>query len=237
MAYEFSIALLSWLQIALLFVSVFFAFLTLRGIRKRKHKKKIMKIKKIVFAWLTAAVAFLAMALLFNNINSIYLRYRPPSAGDVFFILSYISFAIAFAYFWFKTHRTHKLHAKEPIFMFGVACGVFIWLYYLFQQVLICGSAGTSLAVKFLNYFNPIAVSIVFLLTLVIHPRLQAKVIRTPLWYISNGIFTYFIAFMLYVYSFWNITMTFIPVLYAALFFMSSGYFLLGFVAAKKKYA
>lgn len=236
MAYGFSIALLSWLQIVLLFVSVFFAVLALKGMRKRKHKQKIMQVKKMVFAWLTAAVSFLAIGLLFNSVNAIYLNYRPPSAGDVFLVLSYISFAIAFAYFWVRTHRMHKLPVKEPVFMFGVACGVFIWLYYLFQNVLICGSGGASLAVKFLNYFNPIAVSVVFLLTLIIHPRLKARVIRTPLWYISNGIFMYFIAFMLYVYSFWSITMTFIPLLYAVLFFLSSGYFLLGFIAAKKNY-
>jgi hypothetical protein len=66
---------------------------------------------------------------------------------------------------------------------------------------------------------------------------MQAKVIRTPLWYISNGIFTYFIAFMMYAYSLWNTAIPAMPVIYSVLFAISSAYFVLGFFAAKKKYS
>jgi hypothetical protein len=113
---------------------------------------------------------------------------------------------------------------------------VFIWLYYLFVLSINPGASGAGLGSRLLAYSPPILVSLMFLLTLVVHPRMKAKIIRTPLWYISSGIFTYFIAYMIREYYVWNATYTFIPVVYAALMLISSFYLCLGFFAAKRKF-
>jgi FtsH-binding integral membrane protein len=97
-------------------------------------------------------------------------------------------------------------------------------------------SAGLPLGVKALNYLYPVLVSLIFIFTLVVHPRMKARIIRTPLWYISSGVFTYFIGYMIYTYSLWNTTQPFVPAVYSAFLMISAAYFCLGFYAAKRKY-
>jgi uncharacterized membrane protein len=195
-----------------------------------------MLIKRKTFIWLTAGVTSLAVAFAIRNISSIFGYSRYPSLADVFFALAYCTMAVGFDYFWYKSAKLHKLHIKEPIFIFGVVCGVFIWLYYLFVTSIIPDSAHSSWPIQALNYYGPVMVSMIFILTLVIHPRMRAGVIRTPLWYISSGVFTYFLGSMMLYYYMWNRSYDFMPVFYSVLFLISSLYFLLGFYAAHKKY-
>ena len=236
MTYELSTTTIMWFHNLLLFLALFFAVNNLHNFMKIKIKKNIIRIKKIVFTWLTAGIAFMFIAFLLNNIYLAVGIYKSPSSIDLFFVLSYICLAAAFGYFWFATHKLHKLHIKEPVFIFGVICGVFIWLYYLFTNIIIPGSIFESATVQFLNYFYPIMISTIFILTLIIKPRLESGIIHTPLWYISNAIFMYFFAFMIYAYSLWNTHIIILPIIYAVLFFLSSGYFLLGFYTATQKY-
>ena len=237
MAYETSTIVLLWLQDLLLFIALFFAAWTLVHLTHFKKKKEVIRIKKVVFAWLTAGLAFIAVAFLLNNIYSYFMIHRQVSSIDLFFSLGYICFALAFGYFWYSSAKLHTMHIREPVFIIGVASGIVIWLFYLFRIVILPGSRGAHPLILTLNSFYPIIVSIIFLLTLIIHPKMKAGMIRTPLWYISSGVFMYFFAFMIYSYSVWNAEADILPVIYSVLFLLSAGYFLLGFYSAHRKYA
>jgi len=226
----------SWIQVMFLLVSVFYAIIALAKLHHKKHKTPIMRLKRSVFAFLGFGIAALAVGYLVSNIYDIFGISVFPSPADLLFIMGYISMAVGFGYFWYESSKLHTLHIREPIFMTGVISGVFIWLYYLFVIFIIPKSAGLPLGVKTLNYLYPVLVSLIFIFTLVVHPRMKASIIRTPLWYISSGVFTYFIGYMIYTYSLWNVTQPFVPAVYSALYMLSAAYFCLGFYAAKRKY-
>jgi glucan phosphoethanolaminetransferase (alkaline phosphatase superfamily) len=112
---------------------------------------------------------------------------------------------------------------------------VLIWIYYLFRSTII---AHPVLAANqgIIFFLHPLAVALIFLLTLIIHPAHKAKVIRTPLWYVSSGVFLYFLGYMIMAYSFIKPVAKLIPLLYTTLLFLSSAYFALGLFAASKKF-
>jgi uncharacterized membrane protein len=226
-----------WLQVVFLFAAVFFAVIALAKLYHKKHKTHIMLIKRKVFALIGFGVAALAVGYLVKYLYAAFSLEMFPGPQDLFFIMGYLSLAAGFAFFWYESSKLHTLHIKEPIFIFGVICGVFLWLYYLFMMSIMPNSASLSLGGKLLNYFYPVMVSLIFIFTLVVHPRMKARLIRTPLWYLSSGVFTYFIGFMIYTYSLWNTTLPFVPMVYSAFMMLSALYFCLGFYAAKKKYS
>jgi hypothetical protein len=228
---------MSWLHIALLFASTFFAILTVKRLSKAKHMKKMLEIKRDTFILLTPGIAALAIAYLYQNILLFTGEYIFPSGADIFFSAAYILFALGLAYFAFRAMNIHKIHIKDHIFSFAVLCAVFIWLYYMFVVVIIPRSTDLPFLTTLLDYAYPVLVSIIFLLTLIIQPLLRMKKIRTPLWYISSGIFVYFLGYMMYTHFLWTTSAISLPPVYTALFMLSSIYFLLGFVAAKRKYS
>ncbi|MBU2561706.1 MAG: hypothetical protein KKD17_05390 [Nanoarchaeota archaeon] len=229
-------SIISWIQTAVLISAAWLAIADARRFHRQKHKKEIMQVKKSVFTWLAIGITSMALAYLAQNIIMVSGRYARITVADVLFVLSFASLAIGFDYFWYKTAKMHKLHIKEPVFIFGVICGVFIWLYYLFVMAIIPNSTGYPVTVRALYYFYPVMVSLIFIFTLVVHPRMKAGVIRTPIWYISNGVFTYFIAYMIQTYYKWNMGAEFLSTVYSVLFLISACYFALGFYAARKKY-
>ncbi|MFH1063813.1 MAG: hypothetical protein V1729_01895 [Candidatus Woesearchaeota archaeon] len=234
--YDIMIQLMGWAQALLLIAAAFYGVRNLHGLITAKHKKGVMQIKRTTFLFLTPGIIFLTIAFLINNAYGILGAATFPSFADIFFVLSYTLFTIGFAYFWFASAKLHKLNIKEPFFILGVSCAVFIWLYFLFRSSIIPNTAGNPFLMNALDYFYPIIVSLMFLFTLVIHPRLKAGIIRTPLWYISTAIFTYFIAYMIYTYSIWHSSIEFLPMLSTALFMISAGDFALGFYTGHKKY-
>ena len=234
MDYAVAFMLIWWLNIVLLAIASYLSIVAVKHLFSRMHPHEIMRVKRVVFSLLSVAVLLLTLA----NLVNVAFRFVAVAwwLDNVLFIASYLCFAAAFGYFWYSTAKMHQLHIKEPIFMLGVVCGVFIWLYYLFVLSIIPGVEGADLGSKILAYSPPVLVSLMFVLTLVVHPRMKANIIRTPLWYISSGVFMYFIAYMIREYYVWNSTYSFIPVLYAVLLLLSSFYFALGFFAAKKKF-
>jgi hypothetical protein len=235
MAYEIASDVIQVVHNVLLFFAAYFAIAVVRNLYSKKHKIEIMHIKRSVFSWLAAGVSCMALAFLLDKLN----YFSPGSFAwlvDLFFVASYLALAAAFAYFWYRSAKLHTLHIKEPIFIFGVVCGVFIWLYYLFVLSIIPGSVGMPFGIRLLHFFYPVAVSLIFIFTLVVHPRMKANVIRTPLWYISNGVFAYFIGYMMHSYSFWNTTLSFLPIVSSAFLLLSAFHFCIGFFAAKRKF-
>jgi len=197
----------------------------------------ILRIKKNVFYFLTAGSYSLSIGLTISSVGLLFGVGYIPFFIDLFFVIGYSSLTLGFLYFWYKSGKLHKLHVKEPFFILGVFCGVFIWLYYLFVLSILPNSDGLSFMNRLLNFFYPVIVSMMFLSTLVIHPRMKAGLIRTPLWYISSGVFTHFLAFMMYEYAVWNNAFVTLERVYRILFIISAAYFAIGFFAAKRKYS
>ena len=221
----------------LIFIALFYSMQATRHLFIKKFKEEIMYIKKQVFMLFTVGLGFLTIAFSVDNIYQFSKIESMYLISNFFFSISYILFIAAFAYFWYKSKRLHKLPRKELVFFFTVTCAVFIWLSYLFIGLIMPKIYGLPIINKFFAFFNPIAVSIIFLLTLVVNPRLKAGIIRTPLWYISCGIFVYFIGYMFLTYAYWYPRYKWIPAIYSVLFLFSLLYFLLGSFAAKRKFS
>jgi len=226
---------IEWLRNILLIIALFYAIKTIKALFKADSKNDIIGMKRVVFTLIAAGIAFLLLAFIIENFSGV-INKSFTLAGIVFFSLAYILLLIAFAYFWHDSSRFHRLHISEPIFFLGVFAGVMLWLYYMMRITVQANAAGLSLLNKIIFFIHPLAVAIIFLLTLIIHPAHKAKVIRTPLWYISSGVFLYFIGYNIMAYSFVRPAAKLIPLLYTMLLFLSAVYFTLGFFVASRKF-
>jgi len=228
--------IIEWLRNILLGIALFFGIQTIKKLFKTDSKNEIIGMKRIVFTLITIALAFLTLGFIIENTQGVMSISRHSTIPSIIlFFLSYLLLIFAFAYFWHDSSRFHKLHFSEPIFFLGVTAGVLIWIYYLFRSTII---AHPVLAANqgIIFFLHPLAVALIFLLTLIIHPAHKAKVIRTPLWYVSSGVFLYFLGYMIMAYSFIKPVAKLIPLLYTTLLFLSSAYFALGLFAASKKF-
>ncbi len=145
--------------------------------------------------------------------------------------ISYVLFITAFGYFWYATKEMHHISTKERWFFAGVVGLVIMWNAYLFQAIIPALSLATTFS-KIVLIINPALISMMFILTFAVHPRIKAGVVDSSLGYISNGVFIYFIGAMLIQHT----PRTVIPVIASGvLMLISSGYYWLGFVVARKK--
>ncbi len=227
--------IIEWLRNLLLIIALFYGIKAIKALFSADSKNDIIGMKRVVFTLITAGIAFLLLAFIIENFNGV-INKSFTQAGIAFFSLAYILLLIAFAYFWHDSSRFHRLHISEPIFFLGVFAGVMLWLYYMMRISVQANAAGLSLLNKIIFFIHPLAVAIIFLLTLIIHPAHKAKVIRTPLWYISSGVFLYFIGYNIMAYSFVRPAARLIPLLYTILLFLSAVYFTLGFFVASRKF-
>jgi hypothetical protein len=231
-----AIYIMQVLQVLFLFIAGFFAIESVTILHSRRYRTHIMKIKKPVFILLMIGTICLTIAYSMKHVYSFLFTEIIPLASDIFFVISYITLIVAFVMLWIRTRRIHTMHQKELFFFIGVVSMVLIWLYYFFSQVLLPGTSGLPLLNTYLTYFYPAAASFLFFSTLIVHPMKHDKVIRSPLWYLSAGVFLNFLAEMMYVYTEWNMSMAFVEILYNVLFMFSAFYFLLGFYVAYKKF-
>ncbi|MFC1742105.1 hypothetical protein ACFL3V_06225 [Nanoarchaeota archaeon] len=229
--------IMEWAHVIILVIASILSLIALRNIHRAEHSRHIMVVKKTVFTLLAPATIALTSAFLIKNLSGCLCEWTTSTLFNTFSVIGYLLLAAAFIHFWHGSGKHHTLHLRDKIFMFGVCCGVFIWLYYLYRIVIIPGSAGTSFLQGTLNIFLPLIVSIIFILTLVVHPRLKAGIIRTPIWYISNGIFVHFLGFMFAEYHKWSPYLIKLPGVAATLFTLGALYFALGFYAADRKYS
>ncbi|NQU79680.1 hypothetical protein HQ545_07985 [Candidatus Woesearchaeota archaeon] len=234
MVYDLLIMGLQWINIVVLFIAAGFSITAVGALIR--HKTRIMQVKHVVFELMCAGVWLLAIGLLLLRIKQSFLSNIFPSIADMFLIFGYVCLVFALGYFWYHAGKMHKLHKRDMVFIFGTTCGVLLWLYFLFVVSIIPAVQGLPLLHRSLHYIYPVLTSLMFLFSLAIHPRMKAKLIRTPLWYLSSGVFAYFIGTMMIEYSRWNAVYGFMPVLYSSVFLIGSFYFLLGFVSAKRKY-
>jgi uncharacterized membrane protein len=233
MGYFTAIGIMNAVRDVILIIAAALAFAALRHLHFGRHKLTIMQVKRNMFCFLAPAMVALSVAHITADVSAAI--GGRAYASDILFAIGYTLFAAGFAYLWMRSTELHKLHIKEPVFISGVLCGVFIWLYYLFVLSIIPSVAAQPFLTKLAAYFFPIIVALIFVMTLIVHPLMKAKLIRTPLWYVSSGVFAYFIGFMMYSYHLWNVN-EFLPLFSSALFLLSSLYFLLGFYAANRKY-
>jgi hypothetical protein len=236
MALQTILLIIEWLRNLLLIMALFYGIKTIKALFKADSKDNIIGMKRIVFTLIAAGLAFLLLAFIIENFHGA-IDENFTLIGVVFFSTAYVLLLLAFAYFWHDSSRFHRLHISEPVFFFGVFAGVMLWMYYLFRVTVQANAADLSLLNKIIFFIHPLVVAIIFLLTLIIHPAHKAKVIRTPLWYISSGIFLYFIGYNIMAYSFIRPVAKLTPLLYTVLLFLSAFYFTLGFFVANRKFS
>jgi hypothetical protein len=234
MAYEILTLVLQWVHAAFLLIALMLSMFVIRDMYGSYFLSGVMLYKRRVFTLLSPGLAAMLIGFLLRYLFPQDLQVLAPA--DLFFGIAYILFAVALGYFWLATRSMHSLHWKEMIFMLGVLCCVFIWDYYLLIVGILPKSAAIPLESMIIASAYTVLVSVIFLLTLIIHPLLKAGVIRTPLWYISSGILAYFLGFMIQQQHVWNSAADRLPPVYSALFLVSAFFIGLGFEAALKKY-
>jgi len=227
---------INWLRNIVLCIGLFFAASCVERLFIGDFKSSIIHIKRPLFAWITLAFSFLALGFFTGEPLEFLHKGFLPRVSAVFFAASYIMFIIAFSFFWHHSSKMHRLHHKELFFFSAAISAVLIWLLFLFKTTLVPRLMIFPEFTRINLFLHPLAVSLMFLLTLRIHPTVKAKVMRTPILYVSSGVFLYFLGFMVLIHANFNQHLKFIPVLYSVLFFLSAVYFLIGFVVADKKY-
>ncbi|MBN1792237.1 hypothetical protein JW826_00960 [Candidatus Woesearchaeota archaeon] len=204
--------------------------------KNKTLKKEILRFKKPLFAMFAAAMFFFALGFLLFDPNEQTGSGTLITISTTLFSVSYALLIASLSYFWHHISRLHKAKAYEPLFFIGTAAGVFIWLHYLFEAVLIPRADLFPFYKKVLLMIHPLAVALIFLLTLTIHPARKANLIKAPLQYISSAIFLYFVGYMVLVYSIGKGASMDLSLLHATLFLLSSVFFFIGFYIAEKTY-
>ena len=226
---------LEGIRSALLIIALFLGFKAAKALAQDESTDRIHLIKKNVFVWLMWGILFLVIANLGKNIS---LTLGTEFIWwDLFLIIHYFFFLFAFAYFWKSSGQLHHLSSRERLFLMGVICLVLVGVVYLLTYIIL-PHPPENVFERILNWFYPVITSLLFIFTYAVRSRVRAKLIDRSLWYISNGVFFYFLGYLLYVYvhlgeSEWS----FLPIVYTGLFLLSAGYYLLGFLVAKKKLA
>ncbi len=216
--------------------SIWYAFKATGHLMGRAHHEQVMRIKNTVFLYLGLAVTFLLAGFISQDINLLIGRSQFGILNTSLFFISNILFIIAFSYFWHHSSRLHRLHTKDIMFSLGVTAAVLLWLNYLINAHILPKTNIIPIEDRLMLLLNPLSLALAFLLTLAIHPRYKAGVIRTPLWYLSSGVFMYFIGHMMMVYHYTIQESAALPLIYKFLLIISAAYFLFGFFIASKKY-
>lgn len=224
------------MQVLLLCLAGFFSIEAVILLYTRKHKNPIMRFKGRIYFLLMVGVLSLTIAYSMKHVYSYVFGETIPLVSDLFFVISYVTLIVAFVLFWVDTGNIKKFEKKEPYFMFGVIAMVVIWILYFFVKIMRPGLDGMPAMNIYLYYFYPLAASFLFFSTLIIYPSYRAGHIKSPLYYMSAGIFMNFIAEMFYLYNKWNLPSRYMEYAYSIFFVISSFYFLLGFYAAYKKW-
>jgi hypothetical protein len=234
---EAAITVMAWVRLVLLIIASAYGLLAIRSLSKAKNQSPIIRIKRKVFTLLAAAVFLFTIGVATIQVGSLFAEQNFPSIADIPIALSNLLVIFAFTYFWAKTAKIHKTNISDRAFFVATVCAVLTWLVFLFITSVTPNIEGEYLFAQILYWFYPIATSLMFISTMVVNPRLKAAVITTPLWYISAGVFLHFIAFMINYYTIWHPMTLFIPGIYAFLYVLSAGFFVIGFYTISRKYS
>ncbi len=196
----------------------------------------MMKFKGEIYLLLMIGILSLTIAYSMKHVYSYIFGETIPLISDLFFVISYVTLIVGFVMFWVDTGNIRKFGKKEPLFMFGVVAMVVIWILYFFVKIMQPGINDGSVMNIYLHYFYPAAASFLFFSTLIIYPHYQAGHIKSPLYYMSAGVFMNFIAEMFYLYNQWNLPSKYMEYGYSIFFVISAFYFMIGFYAAYKKW-
>jgi hypothetical protein len=236
MIIEITTIIMNIIRDLLLCFGILFSFKTSKTLLSKHHARAIFNIKSVVFFFLSIAITSLTIAFITQDFMSISRIDLLRIISAALFLMANIFFIIAFAYFWHSTAKIHKLHKKEFLFFFGVVASVILWIKYLFSNVILPHAHLLPINEQIFMLLLPLTLALAFLLTLVIHPRYKAKVIQTPLWYISSAAFTYFLGQMIMFYLEIREGNQVLIIIKSFLLMISAFYFALGFFVASKKY-
>ncbi len=230
-----TLQVLEALNLVLLFGGVYAALRATKEIAGFGHPHhETNMIKKRIFPLLCWGMIFLLGGNLLQSAVKFWENNLLLMMGTLFIWLSYVLFIIGFGYFWYATKEMHHISTKERWFFAGVVGLVVIWNTYLFIEIIIPALSAVTTLGKMILVTNPILISMMFILTFAVHPRIKAGVVDSSLGYLSSGVFLYFLSFMLAQYALGteNIIIRFASTL---LILISSAYLWLGFVVTRKK--
>jgi len=222
------------LRLVLIFISLIFAALATRSLVQSESTNLFHQIKRKVFVLLMWGIFFLVIGLIGK-----YITLQQNKAywfWEIFFVLYYLFFIIAFVYFWKASGKVHQMNFREKILFFGLICLVTVIKGWFFTTLILPANFKQTSLIQITSAAYPLIVSLLFLSTYVVHSRVRVKIIDRSLWYIASGIFVYFVAYLIYTYAYYSqSTFAYLPIIYNALFLISSSYYLLGFLVAKRK--
>jgi hypothetical protein len=232
---EIIISILDVLNLILLFIGVYAALRATKDIVDFGHPHhETNVIKKKIFPLLCWGMIFLLGGNLAQSGTQFLENNLLLILGTILIWLSYVLFIIGLGYFWYATKEIHHISTKERWFFAGVVGLVVIWNSYLFVKIIFPVLSMITTMGKIILIINPILITMMFILTFAVHPRIKAGVVDSSLGYISGGVFVYFLGFMLIQYTL--ITENIIIVMISGiLIIISSAYYWLGFVVARKK--
>lgn len=227
--------ILDALNLVLLFIGVYTALRATKEIVSFGHPHhETNVIKKRIFPLLCWGIILLLSGNIFHNLRHTWGSSILSFLSTIFLWLSYILFIIGLGYFWYATKEMHHISTKERWFFAGMVGLVVMWNTHLLVKIIIPVLSAVTTLGKIVLVINPILISIMFILTFAVHPRIKAGVVDSSLGYISSGVFVYFLGFMLSQFSLGKETMI-ILISSGILMLISSAYYWLGFVVARKK--
>lgn len=230
-----TIQILEVLNLVLLFAAVYAALKATKEIVSFGHPHhETDTIKKKIFPLLCWGIVLLFGGNLFKSVTLFWENNFFSSISTIFSWLSFLLFSFALGYFWYATKQMHHISTKERWFFAGMVGLIIIWNIYLLIQIIIPIISTATTFNKIVLIFNPILISVMFVLTFAVHPRIKAGVVDSSLGYISSGVFVYFMGFMLSQFELGKETMI-ISIASGILMLISSAYYWLGFVVARKK--
>lgn len=232
-----ALVVMAWVRLALLIIASAYGVFAIRTLSHEKNNTPILRIKKRVFMLLTAAVFLFTLGVGAIHFGTLFAEQNFPSAADIPIVVSHILFIAAFIYFWVKTADLHRTDMAERIFFSCTIFAALFWVVFLLIGSVMPAIEGEYLIAKIFYIAYPMLVTLMFLSTLIVNPRLKAAIITTPLWYVSTAVFLHFLAFMTQYYTIWHPMTRFIPAIYSFLYILSAGFFVIGFYTISKKYA
>lgn len=161
--------------------------------------------KKPFFRLLVTGVILYVIAETIKNVFEFALNIRAfPSIADIFHIGGALALVSGFIYFWIVTKAWSHFNTKDwALFIAGMGLSTGYMIYLFFGIIIPEGMYHYAL-LNFLNFFYPIATTLTFILSYVLHTHYRKGLIRKMYLYLADGVFFIFMGDMFFSYVSWT---------------------------------
>lgn len=179
------------------------AILCIACLTRIKHVVKI-EYKRPFFILMSLGVVLYVLSETVRNIFEFIFGITVfPSISDIFHIVGALFLIAGLVYFWIVSHAWKKFTGKDwgLLFLaFALSAG---YMTYLFLGIIVPEGMHEVLLANILNIFYPIASTLAFIFSYVIHTHHKAGLIRRAYLYLADGIFFIFLGDMFFSYISW----------------------------------